>query len=76
MTENDYELWFWNYDPNYPNRLRLVKREVLVPPETIKGMTSHKPPAFYKFYISDGEEFLLDAENVHSLRQVFSGSSG
>lgn len=75
MALKRYELWFWNYDPDYPNRLRLVKREVLVPPETLKGMCSYKSPAFYKFYINDGEEFFVDAENVHSLRQIFNQSS-
>lgn len=75
MTTKEYELWYWNYDPMHERETKLMAKDVLVPPETLKGMCSYKSPAFYKFYINDGEEFFVDAENVHSLRQIFNRSS-
>lgn len=75
MTENDYELWYWNYDPAHERETKLVAKDVLVPAETLQQMQSHKPPAFYKFYINDGEEFYIDSNYVHSLRQIFKDKS-
>lgn len=75
MTEKDYELWYWNYDPVHERETKLVAKDVVVPAETFKQMLSRKPPAFYKFYINDGEAFYIDSNYVHSLRQIFNRSS-
>lgn len=71
--ENRFTLWY--YDQGNYNEAVLVGVEVLVPAETFKQMQSHKQPAFYKFYINDGEVFYIAADYVHSLRQVFNNQS-
>ena len=75
MTTKEYELWYWNYDPMHERETKLMAKDVLVPAETFKQMQSHKQPAFYKFYINDGEDFYIAAGYVHSLRQVFNNQS-
>lgn len=71
LIENQrrYEAFYWGYDPDNKSTTMLYRKEVTVPDETFKAMTSKDGAKYYRFIVEDGADFYIAADCLHSLNE-------
>ena len=72
MKEEYYHLTYWDWD-NDEHCSRLCVKLVLIPAITMEALTTAniRPAQALSFIIKDGQEFILNADNFHSLERVY-----
>ncbi|TLQ05463.1 hypothetical protein FEZ51_02050 [Pediococcus stilesii] len=73
MKDEYYHLTYWGWNNDEPTVLRLCTKIVLVPSETMAALvtTNVRPPVALKFIEGDGQDFILNAADYHSLERIY-----
>lgn len=65
-----YELCYWGLNQRDASQLYLKTAEVSVPSKTMSNMTVDYKPPYYRFIVGDGEDFIISADCVVSIREI------
>lgn len=65
-----YNVRYWD-GPTAENENGFRNFECLVDSKTIDSLTAEKVPKFIKVIINDGEEMIIQSENINQMKQVY-----
>ena len=66
-----YLLYYWGFNKDNATNTTLIKKNVLVSDDTIKGLTGDKKLSYVNFLVDDGQKMIISTNCVHSLVSQF-----